>query len=341
MTKKSIPELYSEFLENGGTSKKKNIILIDGLNLFIRNYETNPRIDNNGNLIGGVYGFYNSMKAIIKRYTPDELVVVFDGKGGSLRRKKLLKDYKSYRMPSFKYNRFEDTKGRIDEGSERNNQIYELFESLTYLPIHVIAIDYIEADDCISYICNNVYGSEDYLKIIVSSDKDFLHLIKEDVFVYSHTKKDLVDEKKMFEEYGYLPLNYLTLRCFTGDRSDNIKGIKYVGETGLKKHFNLDSKDTHISVEDIIKKSEEFLREGKKDKIFDNILGNRLNIDRNYNLMQLIDPPISSINKSLISDILEKPVNKFDYVSFLNKLIDYGYYVDNIEKEFWLRAFKK
>lgn len=337
----SILEYYKKFREGQNTSNKKNIVIIDGFNLFIRHYEVNPRIDSVGYLIGGVYGFFQNFKQILTDYIPKEVFIVFDGKGGSLRRKKLLKDYKSYRMPPSKYNRFPDTKGATDENNERAYQFSQLFETLSYLPVKVLSVDHIEADDCISYLSNNIFSSEEYLKIIISSDKDFLHIINENTFVYSPTKKHLIDENRMVNEYGYLPLNYLTLRCFTGDRSDNIKGVKYVGEKGLNKHFNLDSKDTIISLEDIIEMSQKALDEGKKDKIFKNIVDNKLTIDRNYNLMQLLDPSISSMNKTLISNIVEKEPFDFDAKPFFSKLSQFGFNVDNNEMNFWLRLFKK
>lgn len=333
-------KFLEEFLENNDTSNRDTIVIIDGLNLFIRNYEANPSVDSNGNHIGGIVGFFNSLKKILYNYNPKRIIVTFDGKGGSKKRKKLHSDYKNNRNPSSSFNRFGDLKGILDESKSRDFQVKYLFRCLECLPIDIISIDNIEADDTISYIVTEYFAQDDRLKIIVSSDKDFLQLINENVYVYSHSKGLLINEKMMIEQYGYTPLNYLTYRCFAGDRTDAIKGVKSVGQVGLNKNFELNRTDKIISLNEIIEKSKELISLHPKQKIFENIINQQDIAYRNYELMQLIDCNISGMNKSKISSILDKENEDFYYDEFIKRLEDIGYISTSYDKEFWLNYLK-
>lgn len=338
---KDLLEEYHKFLnDRDGNDKKSKTVIVDGLNLFIRNFQAYPVMDDNGNHVGGVVGFFKSLEKIILNYSPTRLIVSFDGKGGSLRRRKILKEYKSKRLSSVKFNRFNDFKGIIDEKESQKYQIQLLLESLSNLPIYVIIIDNIEADDVISYLVTDALPLEDE-KIIVSSDKDFLHLINDNISVYTHEKKALITKESMIETYGYLPLNYLTLRCFTGDRSDNIKGVKQVGEVGLKKHFNIDTLDGYITLDEIFEKSEEIISSGTKSKIFKNIIEQKDVAYRNYELMQLLDPNISGIIKSHIRSIIDNNPPRFNNLNIQKIFTDIGLCKTSYEFMFWSNYFNK
>jgi 5'-3' exonuclease len=73
---------------------KKEIMLIDGLNMFIRSYIVNPTIDSKGRPLGGCMGFLKSLQKVVRMFQPDEVVICWDGQGGSQRRKAQNKNYK-------------------------------------------------------------------------------------------------------------------------------------------------------------------------------------------------------------------------------------------------------
>lgn len=291
-------ELFQKFTQE---TQYNSILLIDGLNLFIRCFQANPTTNDNGDHIGGILGIYRTFKKLIYDYKPTQIYVIMDGKGGSLRRRKILKEYKGNRISIGSFNRFPELRGVVNEEQALENQVFLFTQFLDAIPVRSISIDNIEADDCIAYLTTDVLdkGSR---KIIVSSDKDFLQLITNNVSVYSPDKKILVDDSHMYNLYGYTPLNYLTLRCFTGDRSDNIKGVNQVGPKSLNTKFNLSSKEEHITLEHIFEKSYEEVSKGSKAKIYHNIVEGKGIALRNYELMQLQSVDISGIYKSRLRD---------------------------------------
>lgn len=73
-------------------SNEKTVLIIDGTNLFVRCFCAYPTINTDGHTIGGVFGFLESMFSFVKTYNINKVIVVFDGQGGSVRRKKCIKD---------------------------------------------------------------------------------------------------------------------------------------------------------------------------------------------------------------------------------------------------------
>lgn len=319
---------------------KDRILIVDGLNVFLRNFQAVPAINYEGEHVGGILGFYRSLQKAITDYNPTKIFIIFDGKGGSVRRRKLYKNYKSKTLSAGSFNRFADTRGLIDENASKRKQILTLLVSLNLIPVTTISIDGIEADDVIASLCKDMLD-KDSMKIIMSSDKDFLQLIDSNISVYSHEKKILISEKDMYETYGYTPLNYLTLRCFTGDRSDNINGVKQVGEKGLVKHFNIDSNSEHITLESIFERSQQMITENAKPKIFQNIINQKDIAYRNYELMQLIEPNIPGILESNIRVLANAEQPKFSFFKLQKIFFDIELCKDDSDFLFWKNYFNK
>lgn len=337
-------EDFRNFINNpnkdSSSDSKDRVLIVDGLNVFLRNFQAVPAINYAGEHVGGVLGFFRGLQKAIVDFSPTKIFIVFDGKGGSVRRRKLFKEYKGKTLSAGSFNRFSDTKGLINETASKRTQILTLLQALSMMPIYTISLDGIEADDVIASLCKEVIPKDD-MKIIMSSDKDYLHLIDRNISVYSYEKKVLLSESDMHSVYGYLPLNYLTLRCFTGDRSDNIPGVKQVGEKGLNKHFGLDNTERYITLDEIFDKSQKMLEEGAKPKIFKNIIEQKDIAYRNYELMQLIDPNISGILKSNIRSLANSELPKFSYF----KLQKIFYDIELCRREsdfiFWSSYFNK
>ena len=144
-----------------------------GCNLFIRNYAALPTLNGNGEAFGGVYGFLTSLRFYVSRFKPDKVVVAWDGKGGSQKRRHLIDNYKKGRRP-MKLNRNYDY-GNNQHDQNRIYQRLRLSKYLEDLPIKQINVDNVEADDVIAYLCFHL--PEDR-KILVSTDRDYYQLLR-------------------------------------------------------------------------------------------------------------------------------------------------------------------
>ena len=85
-------------------TEKNRLLIIDALNLFIRNYVVNPTLDDKGVPIGGSIGFLKSFQKLARKTRPHEIIIAWDGLGGSQRKKTQNKDYKAGRKP-LRFNR--------------------------------------------------------------------------------------------------------------------------------------------------------------------------------------------------------------------------------------------
>src|SRR6478609_2794646 len=103
-------------------------LIIDGSNEFIRHYSANPAMDANGNPFGGVIGFLKSLKHIIELTAADTVLIAFDGNNGSIRRRKLCKEYKHGRKPKRLNRTYE-----LDENEEFKSKHYQAAKLREYL----------------------------------------------------------------------------------------------------------------------------------------------------------------------------------------------------------------
>jgi 5'-3' exonuclease len=225
---------------------------------------------------------------------------VFDGKGGSQRRRKIYPPYKENRKPPIRLNRSYDM--TTDEQEEQNMkyQLVSLVEILSNLPVNTIAMDHIEADDTIAYLSQLVTknGGE---SIIYSTDKDFFQLATKDIIVYNPVKKKTYSEAVILDEYGIHPKHFHFFRALNGDKSDNINGVKGVGEITLKKYLpEIADPTLEMSVDFIRQK---YATVKKVPKMISNILANEDIVDRNLQLMDLHEGIISVDSKLKILSV--------------------------------------
>ena len=223
-------ELLKEVSQEHNVKKDESlndrVLIIDGLNQFIRVFGAVPALNDDGEHCGGVTGFLLSTAATIRRLKPTRVVIVFDGKGGSNRRKSMYKGYKEGRTGLTKINRLAGYEDLEDQQESMRKQFTRLIEYLQVLPISLTYIDYVEADDIIAYLANHYFKKE---VTIISSDKDFLQLVNPRIKVWAPTKKKMYDEALVMEDYGVKPQNLVFYRCLEGDKSDNIEGVRGVG----------------------------------------------------------------------------------------------------------------
>jgi len=203
----------------------KKIILVDGNNLLFRSYYATAY---NGNFMNNskdfptnaLFGFTNMMNKIISEEKPEYIIVAFD-KGKTFRHEK--------------YDVYKD--GRTETPNELKVQFPIAKELLTAMGIKYYEIDNYEADDIIGTFSEYCNRDSEYVGTIISSDKDLLQLISDDVDIKLLKQKDYIRyNKDSFEkEYGIKPINIIDLKALMGDSSDNIPGVKGVGEkTALK-----------------------------------------------------------------------------------------------------------
>src|ERR1035437_7294192 len=169
-------------------SKQKEVLIVDGYNLFIRAYMAIPTLNEDGVHTGGVSGFMKGMGYAIKLFGPDRVVVVFDGVGGSAKRRKIYPEYKNKRKSKIRLKRIYDEDTSLGgEDISLKRQFQRIVIYLQNLPVYVLSINGVEADDTIAYLSLDYY--KDWKVRIMSADKDFLQLVNDRISVWSPTKK--------------------------------------------------------------------------------------------------------------------------------------------------------
>ena len=259
-------ELYKNILESVETDREQNInrhknsrvLIIDGLNTFIRCWSSIPTMNENGDHVGGVTGVLKSIGYAIRQTQPTRVVVVFDGKGGSQQRKKRFSGYKAQRDSNkLRVNRaYADLMNDEDERESMKRQFVWLNEMLDGLPLTTMIYDGVEADDIMAYITTHILKDKEQA-VIMSTDKDFLQLVNDTTIVWSPTKKKMYNTKLVKEEYGIESKNLLLYRVLDGDKSDNIPGVYGCGIKTLVKRFPEITEEKRLSVEDLLKLAED------------------------------------------------------------------------------------
>jgi DNA polymerase-1 len=224
----------------------RDVLIIDGQNLFIRSYCAYPQLTSEGEQAGGMVGFLKSMAVICRQYYPGRVYVVWEG-GGSSRRRKIYPDYKANRRPE-KLNRFYED-DIPDTEDNKSKQLIALVHLLRHTPVCQVYVPDCEGDDVISYMCRGPLRGVD--KLIVSSDKDMLQLLDEKTRVYSPHKKKIIEARDVFEEYRISPDNFAIAKCLCGDPTDNVPGIKGLGFKTVAKRFPILSGEP-VLLQDVI-----------------------------------------------------------------------------------------
>jgi DNA polymerase-1 len=280
-------------------------------------------MDEDGNHIGGMAGFMKSLGFAIRSFKPTRVVLVFDGKGGSQRRRKIYKEYKANRKPPTRLNRSYDMTTDEQERENMKWQLVSLVDMVECLPVSILALDNIEADDAIAYMSELVTKNGGN-SIIYSTDKDFLQMVNENVKLYNPVKKKTFDVDIVLETYGVHPNNFVFYRSLLGDKSDNIDGIKGAGEKTVLKYIP-ELADGNVEVNlDLVEQKYTDIK--KKPKLVENILDNTSIVNRNLELMNLRDVDINIDAKMKIIHKYEEgcpPLRKSDLtrLMFRSKII--------------------
>ena len=311
-----INELKQKQIGVEDTNKNSRVLLVDGLNTFIRSYSASPVTNSDGEHVGGISGFLLSVGHAIKAINPTRVVVVFDGKDGAARRRSIFPEYKANRKVKIRLNRSEV----VDKEDNQLKQLVRLVDYLGVLPITTLIIDKAEADDVIAYLAKDYFSTKDSQVFIMSSDKDFLQLVNNEIHVWSPTKKKLFYTQDVQEEYGICPENFALYRSLIGDKSDNIPGVSGVGrETALKKFPKLGTDP--INLEDFMKYVTE-LSNTDKAKVYTKVLQEAENLKTYYQIIQLGVSNIPFPSRGKIRQTVEAKINPLAKIKFHTMLVE-------------------
>lgn len=310
-----IKKSYRNILDSLNSDRKESlhvnskVLIVDSLNTFIRCFAIINQMNPSGHHIGGLTGFLRSIGYAIKTLKPTRVILVFDGLGGSASKRLLFPEYKSQRKIT-KISNWDQFESKGDESDSITSQIIQLIQYLKCLPIDLISIDKVEADDVIGYLAKKLQD-EVY---IMSTDKDFLQIVNDRISVFNPTKKKIYTPIEVKKECLVSPVNYLNSKVLCGDQSDNVPGISGLGAKTLIKLFPELKEDTLVTLNEIIEKSKTLLNKNKSySKIV--LYENQLRI--NEKLMDLTNPNLSDNNISEIENLLADPKKTMDISEFI------------------------
>ena len=296
--------------------KLKKVMIIDGLNMFLRSYIIIPSMDPRGNPNGGTWGFMKSLQKLCKMFNPNEIVVCWDGVGGSEKKRTINKNYKQGRKPL----RFNRRMIELSVEKQEENKAFQQIRLMDYLnemPVIQTMIDYVEADDVIAFVAQHERYAN-WEKVIVSSDKDFFQLLEGDCALYRPIQKTLLRQKDILEKDGIHPRNYALARAMDGDKSDNLPGVPRVGLITIKNKFPFLSSSVAYEPEDIFKACEAV---EKPLSVHKNILKNKELVESNFKLMQLYSPNISNTHKKQVNFALSEFDKSYNKIEIIKKMV--------------------
>ena len=246
-----------------GRNSKVKTLLIDGENLFkiglfgVKDYYHNEKH------VGAIWHFLNTIQKFIEEHNLDKVMVFWDGDENRSSRRLI--------YPQYKLNRRERVRTYDQESYDYQRQ--RIKQYMEELFVRQVEIDGNEADDLVAYYCKISTNEE---KIIYSGDVDLTQLISEDVSLYSPILKTMykVGDKVKIDKI-YIPhYNILTYKILSGDKSDNIDGIYYLGEKNILKLFP-EILDTRITINDILDKANKLILEDEKNNSLKNLLSGK------------------------------------------------------------------
>lgn len=305
MNKKELLNLLNSKEETGDESENRRVLILDGLNLFFRNFAMLNMVNPDGVHIGGLGGFFRSLGAMIKQTNPTEVYVVFDGVNSTINRKNLIPEYKSGRNLQ-RITRFEAFENLEQEDDSKIDQLVRIIQYLKTLPVTTLSLDKSEADDIIAYLSMSLPKNKNDQIFIVSSDKDFLQLVSDNVIVYRPIEKKYYTKKVFKDKFNIPPENFIIYKTLLGDSSDKIKGVKGLGEKGLLKKFP-ELKDEILTFDDILKICE---NKYKDHLVYARIIQGVNDLEKNYKVMDLSNPMIGDNDKEYLDKlVLSKELN--------------------------------
>ena len=298
---KNLLDSITENSKELNSKPNDRVLIIDSMNMFLRNFSVINKINSQGHHIGGLTGYLRSLGFMIKQHQPSRVILVFEGEGNITNKNNLYSDYKGTRKIKriTNWSSFET----LDEESDSiKSQLLRLIDYLKNLPVNIAVIDKLEADDIIAYLAPKFEHS-----IIVSADQDFLQMVNENITVYSPIKKKYYTEIDVYDEFKCWPCNFLNKKIILGDTSDNVPKVPKIGEKKLYKLFPELSETKQVTLDEIIQKSYDMCDD---EPLYGNVYNFKHQLKINEKLMDLSNPNIPEQEKVKLDKIIdEKPFN--------------------------------
>lgn len=191
----------------------KKAVLIDGSGFIYRSYFASPRLTvTGGQPIGAVYGFCSILLHVLQKHMGDVFVIVLDS-GRDTFRAKLYEAYKAHRPPTP-----EDLK----------SQFPLIGEACEAFGIQTISQQGFEADDIIATYAQDLVSKGCKVEI-VSSDKDLMQLINDNISMYDAVHSKSIGRREVVEKYDVQPEQMVYLQALMGDSVDNVPGVAGIG----------------------------------------------------------------------------------------------------------------
>jgi 5'-3' exonuclease len=238
-----------------------NVLLVDGDNLLTIGFHGLKTYYHKEKHIGGLYHFINTLKKSFDAFHIDKICVFWDGKDGSLSRRKIYHLYKENRRERTR------TEEEIHSYKDQRKRVKQYLEELY---IRQGEFEYCEADDCIAHYTQN---SPKEKKIIYSSDRDLMQLINKDVSLYnpSHQKLYKANDVVEYDKEKIIVENVKLVKILCGDPSDNIYGIRNLG---LKRLISLfpEIQNKALTLSEVREMGDKLFEQDKHNKLIQNFL---------------------------------------------------------------------
>ncbi|MEI6511355.1 MAG: DNA polymerase I [Candidatus Uhrbacteria bacterium] len=204
------------------TQTNRTLVLLDGNALLHRAWHAIPPLTTkDGRVVNAAYGFAMALDTILKQWKPDYMAVAWDLPGKTFRHEK----FEAYKAQ------------RKEKEPELYEQIPLIQEILTYYGIPSVSVPGFEADDVIGTLATTA-KKETMTTLIVTGDQDQMQLVDDSTklvyFIKGISETKTFDEAAVIEKYGFKPEQMIDYKALRGDPSDNIPGVKGIGEKGAK-----------------------------------------------------------------------------------------------------------
>jgi len=290
---------------------QETFLIIDGHAIIHRAYHAIPPMSTkDGTIVNAVYGFASMLFKVIEEFKPDYITVSFDVAGGT-----------------FRDEVYEDYKGTREEADQDlYDQIPLIYDLVEAMNIPIYEKEGFEADDVIGTIVNDKQlAGKQYKKIIVSGDMDLLQLVTDEIFVYAPRKEKLFDIPGVKEKYGFGPEHVVTYKSIKGDSSDNIPGVRGIGDKGAKRLI-----EAFGGLDDIFTGMEDEgvrVEKGFKDSMWKKLDEGREDADMSEELATIVRDVKglrfkleNCVTHEFDRSAMEKLLKKFEFFSLLKRI---------------------